>query len=563
MPVPTSGIAAPALLEGLPDVVVVADDRGRILYTNPAIRPLLGREPGGLRGAPLTLLVPERFRAAHARGFERFLRTGVGSLVGATTQVPALHADGSEVAVELTLSRLDGEVRGAVTAGRPDEGAVAGGVIVAVLRDASTTIRLERQLEVSRYLDATLRVTTALTEAPDADVAFERLLPTLCAELDWDAATLWHPDPSGTRLTSAGTWTPPGRTAPALQGDAAQRTFVRGEGLPGSAWQLREAIVVEDLLDDRRFLRPDVARDDGLRTAVAVPLLRGDTVLGVCELYSRERRPVPPELLAVLASAGRQIGQFLARLRAESELRDLADTLQRSLLPSHLPDIPGVRLAARYRAGADGVFVGGDTYDVLPLRDDRWMVLIADVCGTGAEAAAITSLTRHTARASALTGAGPATVLAAVNTALLHEQAAGPLRFVTACCLVIQPHPTGVRAAISVAGHPLPLLRAPDGTVAPLATPGQPLGIDAGAGYGEVHVDLRAGSTLVLYTDGVTEARDDAGRQFDDEGLLQVLRGAECATAAGTVAAVHAAVETHLGRSSHGADDLAVLALRC
>ena len=215
---PTSGIAAPALLEGLPDVVVVADDRGRIVYTNPAIRSLLGHEPRLLRGEPLTLLVPARFRAAHSRGFDRFLRTGTGTLVGATTQVPALHADGSEVAVELTLSRLDGAADGALSAGGPDDGAVAGGVVVAVLRDATTLVRLERQFEVSRYLDATLRVTAALTEAPDADVAFERLLPTLCAELDWDAATLWQPDACGTRLRNAGTWTPPGSTVPAAGG---------------------------------------------------------------------------------------------------------------------------------------------------------------------------------------------------------------------------------------------------------------------------------------------------------------------------------------------------------
>ena len=164
----------------------------------------------------------------------------------------------------------------------------------------------------------------------------------------------------------------------------------------------------------------------------------------------------------MLASAGRQIGQFLARLRAESELRELADTLQRSLLPAHLPTIPGMQLAARYRAGADGVFVGGDTYDVLPLADGRWMVLIADVCGTGAEAAALTALTRHTARAAS-SGGGPAEVLAAVNTALLREQDGGRLRFVTAVCLVLEPRDSGMQARIVVAGHPLPLLRGSDG----------------------------------------------------------------------------------------------------
>ncbi len=552
---PTSLVAAPALLEALPDVVIVVDRDGCIVYANPALRSLLGHEPAALRGRPLTVLVPEHLLTAYTAGFARLLSEEAGLTAGRTSQIPVLHADGYEVTVEITLSRLDDEGDG--------EGTVVGGVMVGVLRDVSTSLRLERQLEVARHLSATLRVTAALTEAPDADVAFERLLPTLCAELDWDAATMWEPESCGGRLAHAGSWSTPGETVPSMQADTRFRTFVRGEGLPGLVWQTREPVVAEDLWDDPRFLRPEAARADGLRTGVAFPVLRGDTLLGVCELFSREQRPVPAELIDVLASAGRQIGQFLARLRAESELRELADTLQRSLLPSHLPDIPGVQLAARYRAGADGVFVGGDTYDVLPLPGNRWMVLIADVCGTGAEAAAITSLTRHTARASALAGAGPASVLAAVNTALLHEQAGRPLRFVTAGCLVMEPHATGVRARISVAGHPLPLLRDPVGTVVEIGAPGQPLGIDAGAGYGEVHVELSAGSTLVLYTDGVTEARDDAGVQFDDAGLLRVVGGGDCGTAAATVAAVHAAVEAHLAGSRYGADDLAVLALHC
>jgi sigma-B regulation protein RsbU (phosphoserine phosphatase) len=551
--VPTSAIAAPALLEALPDVVVVADATGRIIYANPAIGRLLGHDRSVLRGQPLMTLIPERFRTAHAHGYARFLTSGSGALVGATTQVPALHADGSEVVVELTLSRLDGE---------PDDSAVAGGVVVGVLRDASTTIRLERQLEVARYLAATLRVTAALTEARDADIAFEQLLPTLCAELDWDAATIWQPDGCGGSLVHAGTWAPPGATVPALEADTRHRTFARGEGLPGLAWQRLEPVVIEDIWEDPRFVRREVARADVLRTGVAFPVLRGDDLLAVCELYSRTARPVPPELVDVLASAGRQIGQFLARLRAESEVRELADTLQRSLLPSHLPAIPGVALAARYRAGAAGVFVGGDTYDVAPLPDGRWMVLIADVCGTGAEAAAMTALTRHTARAASASGS-PADVLAAVNTALLQEQGAGPLRFVTACCLVLELRPDGATAQVALAGHPRPMRRDADGAVSEVGVVGRPLGVAADVEYHEVTVDLPAGTTLVLYTDGVTEARNDAGDQFGEAGLAAVLERSAGLPPAATVEAVSDAVERQLRGSRYSADDQAVLALGC
>src|SRR5918995_982310 len=361
-----AAVAAPSLLTALPDTVVVADAAGRITYVNPHVRVLLGYEPSAVLGRPLEVLMPQRFRRGHGTDYTRFLATGQGELAGRTTQLPAMHADGHEVTVDVTLAMVP-----------PPEGAV--------LRDASTTVLLERQLMVSRYLAATLRVTAALTEAPDADVAFRDLLPTLCTELDWDAATLWEPDGASRLLHHVGTWTTPGSEVPALHAASHTHRIGRGETLPGLVWSRRAPVVIEDLWAEPR----------------------------------------------------------LTRLRAESEVRRLADTLQRSLLPSHLPVIPGVELAARYRPGGGAGLVGGDTYDVTPLADGRWMLLIADVCGTGAEAAAVTALTRHTARAAASpaaeTTADPAEVLRAVNAALLRERTDGPLRFVTACCLVLSP----------------------------------------------------------------------------------------------------------------------------
>ncbi len=189
----------PALLEALPDAVVVADAAGSVVYANRAITTLLGHQPGDLTGQSLIVLMPERFRGAHAAGLARFLATGRGELIGGTTQVPALHASGQEMAIDLTLSPLVGDDHG--------------GVVVGVLRDASTTVLLERQLQVSHYLSAILRVTEALAQAPDAEVAFRSLLPTLCSRLDWDAASLWQPTGDGHRLVYARTWTAPGRPA--------------------------------------------------------------------------------------------------------------------------------------------------------------------------------------------------------------------------------------------------------------------------------------------------------------------------------------------------------------
>jgi PAS domain S-box-containing protein len=544
-----SAVPPETLLDALPDAVVVADASGRISYANPAIRTLLGHDPAALTGRTLTRALPNRFQPGANGGAPRPLAAGQGELLGRTTQLPLLHAAGHEVVVDLTLARVE-PYPGAAPEQRS---------IVCVLRDASATVLLERQLQVSRYLAATLRVTAALTEATDADLAFQRLLPTLCTELDWDAAVLWEADVHSGRLVHAGTWTAPAVEVPALRAET-RRSFGRGEGVPGLVRARRAPVVVEDLWTDPRFLRQEAARADDVRTAVAFPVLRGEAVLGVCELFSRAQRTVPAELVEVLAHAGRQIGQFLDRLRAESEMRGLAETLQRSLLPSHLPTVPGVELASRYRAGGGAALVGGDTYDVMPLPDGRWMALIADVCGTGAEAAALTALTRHTARAASAAGC-PAAVLAAVNTALLHEQAEGPLRFVTACCLVLENGPEGRRVGISIAGHPPPLLRTPEGEVVPLGRPAAPLGVDAGTVFTDTTVELPAGSTLLLYTDGVTEARDDAGEQLGEEALHRLLAGTGCARAEGAVAAVAAAVEAQVAGSHHEADDMALLAL--
>ena len=179
------------------------------------------------------------------------------------------------------------------------------------------------------------------------------------------------------------------------------------------------------------------------------------------------------------------------------------------------------------------------------------------------EAAAVTALTRHTARATAgpavETAAGPAEVLRAVNAALLRAQTDGPLRFVTACCLVLSPGPHGVCATIGVAGHPLPVLACPDGP-REVGVPGRPLGITPDLDVPVVGVELPPGSTLVLYTDGVTEARDDTGAQFGEDGLLAVLRRAPCGAEA-AVGSITTAVEQRLRRSRYEADDLAVLAL--
>jgi sigma-B regulation protein RsbU (phosphoserine phosphatase) len=289
-------------------------------------------------------------------------------------------------------------------------------------------------------------------------------------------------------------------------------------------------------------------------------------VLGVVEFFHREPQPLDPDLLGVVATVGVQLGQFVDRRRAEDELRAsgdrfaaLAATLQASLLPPHLPAIPGVDLAARYRPAAVGMEVGGDFYDLFPTRGAGWGVVIGDVCGKGAEAATMTALARYTVRAAAMQARRPRRVLGLLNEAVLRQDDAGP--FITVAYASVRSGPDGVDLVLSLGGHPQPLLVSSDGSVEPVGRPGSLLGVLDGPSLYDQAVHLRPGDALVFYTDGVTEARG-AGGMLGEDGLVEALAVAAAAglDAGGLADAVLTAVEAFEGRAAQ--DDLAVLVLR-
>ncbi|MEX2621187.1 MAG: SpoIIE family protein phosphatase [Egibacteraceae bacterium] len=196
-----------------------------------------------------------------------------------------------------------------------------------------------------------------------------------------------------------------------------------------------------------------------------------------------------------------------ARERAQaSELRarELARTLQANLIPPAPPAIPGLDVAAAYRPAGAGDEVGGDFYDVFKTDQGDWAVVLGDVCGKGAAAAAVTALVRHTARAAAMQTRTPSKVLATLNDALLRAPSE---RFCTAVYLRFCLDDDGsVRVESASAGHPLPM-RLADDAVAPVGTPGTLLGVVDDPDLADAAVVLLPGEALFCYTDGLTEAR--------------------------------------------------------
>jgi len=297
----------------------------------------------------------------------------------------------------------------------------------------------------------------------------------------------------------------------------------------------------------------------GIGAAVVVPLRARDGVCGVLALGFRSLEDEDLEfLLAALEDLGRRAALALESARLYEERDAIARTLQRSLLPPALPEIDGIDLAARYLAAGAGNEVGGDFYDCFPTGGGEWAVVIGDVCGKGAEAAAVTALARYTIRAAVLHDRGPVSVLRELNEAILRHGT--DFRFCTALYVALTPREDGgADARVAVGGHPLPLLLRADGRVETAGRPGTLLGVLPDPPLAEADVHLDPGDALVLFTDGVIEASPlDAA--LGPERLSAFLRGC----AGEDAASLAANVERRTLAVQHGRlrDDVAIVVLR-
>lgn len=301
-----------------------------------------------------------------------------------------------------------------------------------------------------------------------------------------------------------------------------------------------------------REIAVDVVCRSGARLPVLInSVLKRDpagnpVVIRTAMFDATERRAYEQELLA-------------ARQRAEaSEVRakELARTLQTTFLPPAVLPVPGLDVAGAYRPAGDGSEVGGDFYDVFETGAGAWAVVLGDVCGKGAGAAVLTALARYTVRAEVLRMESPAAVLAALSEALLRYY---PDEFCTAVFALLSPASTGTRLVVSSGGHHLPLCLRADGTVETLGRSGTILGLVDQPDLTDVRTTLHDGDVVVIYTDGVTEARHE-GEFFDEDGLCSVLRDA--ATWGAQAIADHIVASALAFQGGHARDDMAVVVMK-
>lgn len=332
--------------------------------------------------------------------------------------------------------------------------------------------------------------------------------------------------------------------------------FLSGPELDGSPFA-DTAEATEAAADgDGDGARPGAAGGDRHSTVISISTLRarGRVVGSITFVYQRPEARLPGSafLRSLATRAALSIDNaLLYELRRHAVL-----SLQEHLLPSQLPVTDQWDLSASYEVGDPMLDVGGDFYDAVPRPDGSIALLIGDVCGRGAEAAALTGLARHTLRTLLEQGTDPGTALSRLNRALRQERAS---RFLTAVVATLAPQADGTALLTTCsAGHPSPLVLRSDGTVSEVLTGGLLLGVLDDVSYESHEERIGPDDTVVLFTDGLTESREAGGAFF--ESILPV-----------RLAALHGFDAAHIAESltqqakayrASGQDDIALLVAR-
>jgi PAS domain S-box-containing protein len=320
-----------------------------------------------------------------------------------------------------------------------------------------------------------------------------------------------------------------------------------------------EAVFLETLDDWEQYPQLRDVITGAFQAMVVVPIAFAGRVFAALVLCNREARRFMAAERAFLAQLADQAAQALERARLYEERAYIARTLQAGLLPERLTDVPGLEVAVRYHSIADGGTVGGDFYDCFDIHPERWLAVVGDVAGKGTAAAVLTGLARHTLRAIALRDEQPTEMLRFLNEALRRQSTESA--FCTVGCVRLDSAPGGgFDACLASGGHPYPLLVRAGGRAEDVVVRGTLLGVEAEPVLEQVSLDLAAGDTLVLFTDGVVDARDPGGERFGEERLREALDAAAGGSAEAVAAAVDetvAAFEADVSR-----DDRAILVLR-
>lgn len=458
------------------------------------------------------------------------LRSVNGTFVNdVRVQTPAPLADGDEIRLGEVRLRFIAPRQGAMLF-RGDITLVEERQRAPILDNVSADEQIEHLLpagieeEAVQLMIRRLRQLSEVAETLGDVIEVEKIFPKVLEKL----LEMFPAAERGCILVCAPDGSDPQAVA-ALARPGGQRQFSVSRSLAKEVAATRSAVLSSDVSGDQRFDPQHTLVRIGLRTVMCAPMICEDTVLGLIQLDSsnpktRFSKADMALFLGVAGHAALAVGkarlheQLSAQMILQHDLR-MAERIQHSFLPKAAPTIPGCRFAVSYSAARH---IGGDYYDFLRIADDVLGVSVADVSGKGVSAALYMAKLSSEMRFHARGCLSPGAVLQRLNRSLAEEMEAG--MFVTLALLVIEP--SHRRLTIASAGHPPPLVRSAGGSVSELKAPRNlPLGVIDDTAFSEISYALQPGDKVLLYTDGVTEAMDPAGRMFGIERLAQVVAG--------------------------------------
>ncbi len=427
--------------------------------------------------------------------------------------------------------------------------------MVGVIRDVTAEVeRRERQQAQdaagagrAAFIQA---VTRALSEAVTVDDLVQGLTATALPAIGADGLLLCVPLPDG-RLVIVGSAGYPQETRDMLS------THLRVDGPGPLPISVRERVpLFVESLEQYTRLYPDtgdIAEESRKGAWAFLPLIASGRPIGACVFSFAEAHPFPTEERTLLTALGGLLGQSLERARLYDAEHEMVAGLQQGMLPHDVPKVPGLTTAARYLASTEGMQVGGDWYDVIVVPGGGVSLVIGDVEGHSVRAAALMGQLRLGLRAYATEGHDPATVVARTNRLLLELDT----ELFATCCFVHVDAADGTMRIVR-AGHPMPMLRLPNGETTTLEVAGgPPLGFASDTVYPVTEMDLPADSVLALCTDGLIESRT-----MDlDSGVRQALSRLGAADPADLETLADAVLGEHATEASRP-DDIALLVTR-
>ena len=548
-----------AVFQQAPVPLFLLEQDGTIRRANNQAAALLGSPSGYATGKPLTAFVDLPFRAAVQTLLAAVARTGKPRTAGCRI----LTSDGP---VDVTLTAAAADLPGdppvrivTATPGGPSGAMAPEGEDRPAKRPAAKGKGDPAIAAMTRRLDAVTAVTRVLLDNSTFSeaVTLQRSARLLAGEIaDWVIMDIDR----GGRLLRQFAAGPRGG-----QADQVARV-ARGidpdqESLPALVHSTGKSVLLAHLDDPAVLGRgPDgtpLGMVLGVTSLICVPISDGTTGYGTLTLTRlADKGPFGVADLGLAEELGGHLAVAIRVDRVFRQRSQVAEALQASLLPTRLPEVPGLEFAAAYIGATQFQEISGDFYDVFK-AGDGWGIAVGDVCGKGQDAAAMTAAARHAIRAFATVHDTPADVLAAANEVLVAEDYDD--RFVTASLAFLRQRGRRVQVQLGSCGHVGPAVVRADGRVEILEGHGLPLGLFSDTQPGRLELELNQGDVLFFYTDGVTEARSSDLAFFEDR-----LADALAAVAGHSASDIVRAVQELVTSFSAGElkDDVTILAVR-